>query len=193
MSFKIYPNEEFRELKVHESKILRYAFSNKGRFISFKNEFADGRELKGSYVDGYRCFCYRITGGPKRIYVTHFIAKVIAELFIPKTSEDQKHVLHLDYVRDNDDIKNLQWATYDEMIQHGKRSPHVIQAKKNLIEFNKKADGKKLTSTQVIRIKKLLSNPNRTTRIKMIAKQFGVSETHIKRIASGHNWAHIKI
>ncbi len=193
MSLRVFPNEEFREFEVHESRRLRYAVSNKGRLISFKNDISEGRELIGSYVDGYRMYSYRITGGPKIIYMNFFVCKIIAGLFMPKTSENQKYVLHLDYVRDHDDVKNLKWATYDEMIEHSRRSPHVIQAKKNLVEHNIKADGRKLTATKVILIKKLLNNPNRTTRLKMIAKQFGVSETHIKRIASGENWGHIKV
>ena len=79
------------------------------------------------------------------------------------------------------------------MLEHGRRSPHVIQAKKNLIEFNKNNDGRKLSVTKVIHIKKILANPNRKTRIKMIAKQFGVSEMQIARIRSGENWGHITI
>ena len=100
---------------------------------------------------------------------------------------------HLDYVRNNDVVKNLKWATREEMIAHSNKSPHVLAALNNLIEHNKKADGAKLTSTSVIRIKKMLQNPNRKTRIKMIAKQFGVSEMQIFRIKSGENWGHIKI
>jgi hypothetical protein len=47
--------------------------------------------------------------------------------------------------------------------------------------------------TKVMRIKKMLQNPNRKTRIKMIAKQFGVSEMQIFRIKSGENWGHIVV
>jgi len=42
-------------------------------------------------------------------------------------------------------------------------------------------------------IKKLLANPKQTTRLKMIAKQFGVSEMQIRRIKSGENWGYIKV
>jgi hypothetical protein len=42
-------------------------------------------------------------------------------------------------------------------------------------------------------IKTILSRPNQKTRLKMIAKQFGVSEMQIRRIASGENWGHVKI
>lgn len=193
MKVRLYPNEEFREIAMEYKLKLRYAISNKGRLVSFSDQIIDGRLLQGGLVDGYRSFHYKVRTPEKILYKHYYLYKLVATYFIPKTSEDQKYVLHLDYVRDNDDVRNLRWATYDEMIAHGKKSPHVIEAKKRLIEHNINADGRKLTATKVILIKKLLNNPNRTTRLKMIAKQFGVSETHIKRIASGENWGHIKI
>ena len=79
------------------------------------------------------------------------------------------------------------------MIEHSRNSPFVIQARKNLLEHNIKANGRKLTVTKVILIKKLLTKPNQRTRMKMIAKQFGVSEMQIYRIKSGENWGHIKV
>lgn len=192
-TIRIYPNEEFREIEVDHSLKLRYAISNKARLISFKDDMKTGRLLKGGMVDGYKTFGYKITQDDKRVSKRFFIFKLVAEYFIPKTSEDQTYVLHLDYKRDNDDVRNLKWATREEMIAHGKKSPHVIQAKKNLIEHNRKSDGTKLTITKVILIKKMLQNPSRKTRLKMIAKQFGVSETQIIRIQKGENWGYIKV
>ena len=52
---------------------------------------------------------------------------------------------------------------------------------------------KKLTSTDLIRIKKMIQDPNRKTRMKLIAKQFGISEMQLYRIKSGENWSHIKV
>ena len=117
----------------------------------------------------------------------------LLKFFVPKTSEDQTYVLHLDRVRDNDDYRNLKWATRAEMIEHSKASPFVKQAKLNLIEHNLKADGRKLTVTKVMLIKKMLARPDQKTRMKMIAKQFGVSEMQISRIKSGENWSQVKI
>ncbi|MEZ0130545.1 hypothetical protein AB9T88_12615 [Flavobacterium sp. LBUM151] len=122
-----------------------------------------------------------------------FLYKLVAQYFIPKESEDQTYVLHLDYNRSNDDVRNLRWATKAEMMAHSRKSPRVIQAKKNLIEHNLKADGRKLTTTKVMLIKKILARPEQKTRLKMIAKQFGVSEMQIRRIASGENWGHVKV
>ena len=65
-----------------------------------------------------------------------FIGKLVAINFIPKTSEEQVYVLHLDRKRDNDDYRNLKWATRAEMLEFGRQSPFVKQALKNLTEHN---------------------------------------------------------
>ena len=144
-------------------------------------------------ADGYKVYRYSKTINGKRVYTAFFIYKLVAEFFIPKTSEEQQHVIHLDYVRDNDSVSNLRWATYEEMMEHRKKSPHVIRSMQKLLEFNLNADGRKLTVTRVIHLKKLLKNPNQKTRIKMLAKQFGISEMQVNRIKRGENWGHIKV
>lgn len=190
---RFYFNEEYKEFKLHETQRLRYAITSFGRIISFKNDIFEGRFLNGGLTDGYKILRFRTRVDEKLKDKYVFFYKLVAEHFLPKTSEDQTYVLHLDYVRDNDNVKNLKWATREEMIEHSNKSPHVKAARQKLIEHNIKADGAKLTSTSVIRIKKMLQNPNRKTRIKMIAKQFGVSEMQIFRIKSGENWGHIKV
>jgi hypothetical protein len=190
---RVFPNEEFREIMIEDKLKLRYAISNKGRLMSFLLDIKFGRELKGGMSDGYKLFKYRIIKNGKATYKHLFFSKLIAELFVPKTSEDQTYVLHLDRKRDNDDYRNLKWATREEMLEFGKQSPFVVQAKKNLLEHNLKANGTKLTVTRVMHIKKLLAKPEQKTRLKMIAKQFGVSEMQIRRIKSGENWGHITV
>ena len=190
---RIYPNELFREIETEFPLKYRYAVSNRGRLISFTENFMDGNLLKGSKFDGFRAFRYAKTVNGKRINKTLFIYKLVAELFIPKTSENQLYVLHLDYVRDNDSVQNLKWATYEDKLEHHKKSPHVIKALKKLTEHNLKADGSKLTATRVMYLKKLLNDPNNKTRMKMLAKQFGISEMQISRIKRGENWGHIKV
>lgn len=190
---RFYSKEVFREIETDFPLKFRYAVSNRGRLISFTETFNDGNLLKGSVSDGYRTFRYGKSPNGKSAYKTLFIYKLVAEFFIPKTSDDQQCVLHLDYVRDNDLVQNLKWATAEEAKIHRSKSPHVINSKKNLIQYNKQADGKKLTTTKVMHLKKILNNPNRKTRIKMLAKQFGISEMQVHRIKSGENWSHIKV
>ena len=167
----------------------RYAITNYGRLISFQQTVEDGMEIKGSRADGYRTFQFRITDNGKKRFKTLFLYKLIAEYFVPKTAEDQKHVIHLDYVRDNDKVRNLKWVNYADQRAHIRRSPKVIAA----LSSQRRVDGWKLTSTQVIRLKKILLDPDRKTRIKILAKQFGVSEMQLHRIKTGENWGHIKV
>jgi hypothetical protein len=101
--------------------------------------------------------------------------------------------LHLDYQRQNDNFRNLKWTTYQEVLEHRQKSPYIIKARINQREHNIKSDGRKLTVTKVIHLKKLLLDPKRKTRLKMLAKQFGISEMQVSRIKNGENWGHIKI
>ena len=190
---RVYPNEEFKEITLEDKLRLRYAVSNKGRLISFEDNIKFGRELKGGTSDGYRILQYKIFNNGKIKNKHLFIGKLVAINFIPKTSEEQVYVLHLDRKRDNDDYRNLKWATRAEMLEFGRQSPFVKQALKNLTEHNLNANGRKLTVTKVMLIKKILAKPEQTTRLKMIAKQFGVSEMQIRRIKSGENWSQVKV
>ena len=106
-------------------------------------------------------------------------------MFIEKKDNDQTHVIHLDYDRQNNRIDNLKWATYEEMLEHGQKSPHVKEAKRKLVEFNKKRDGQKLTVNDVIRLKKKLLDPNRKTRHKILARitSYNVCYTKLLRKA----------
>ncbi len=187
--FRLYPNEEFKEVALKVPPKRRYAVSNYGRILSFSKEFSDGRIIKGADSDGYKTLCYKTSVKGKMKSHCYFVFKLVAEYFIPKTSEDQAHVIHLDFSRNNDRVSNLAWVTKEEQMAHTRKSPNVIRAK----SVKRVGNGLKLTSTQVIHIKKRLQDPNRKTRIKMLAKQFGVSEMQINRIRTGENWGHIKV
>jgi hypothetical protein len=188
-----YPKEEFKEIEMPESLTLRYAISNFGRLISFSKRFEDGRVLKGSLTDGYRVLRYHINEEGNRINHHHFFYKLVAQYFLEKTSEDQVHVLHLDRDRSNDVVSNLQWATKQEFLDHCRKSPYVIEAKKKLVESIIKSNGAKLTTTKVMFIKKWLQEPEQKTRLKIIAKQFGVTPEHLRMIKNGERWGHIKV
>jgi hypothetical protein len=191
--FRLFPSEEFREAHISNPDNLRYAVSNYGRIITFTETFSDGHLQKEQINKGYRQFSYKAIKDGKTVRKYKMVYNMVAELFIPKTSDEQKHVLHLDRNSSHDHVKNLVWATPKEKVEFHKTSPNVIAGRKKTTEHNIKADGRKLTSTQVIRLKKELLNPNRKTRIKILAKQFGISEMQLYRIKRGENWGHIKV
>jgi hypothetical protein len=79
------------------------------------------------------------------------------------------------------------------MLDHGNQSPHVREARKKLIQHNIKSDGRKLTVANVIKLKKILADPNRKIKLRALAKQFNISEMQLFRIKKGENWGHIEV
>ena len=194
---QVLETENFVELELEDELKFRYAISNFGRLVSFYDKIECGRIIKGSITEGYRIFRYRIRRGKKISYRHKFFHRLVAENFLAKTSEEQTYVLHLDHVLSNDQVSNLKWATKQEMLEHQQKNSKVLKARKvstiRLLELNKKRDEYKLTTTKVMHIKKLLSNPNRKTRMKILARRFGISEMQLYRIKAGKNWGHVKI
>ena len=188
---RLYPNEEFREVEIDYPLRRRYAVSNRGRLMSFKDTFQDGILLKGGVADGYKTLNYKMKKNGKIVDKCLLIYRLVAELFIPKPSADCTNVLHLDYSRNNDIVSNLKWTTWQGMQDHRKTNPKVMNLGEKVRASKIKADGAKLTSTKVIHLKKLLKDPERKTRLKMLAKQFGISEMQVSRIKNGQNWGHI--
>jgi len=160
----------------------RYEVSNFGRLRSFQNN-VKGEIIKGSVIQGYKSLNIRL---PKGKSFNRYVHKLIAENFVEKPSIDHKFVIHLDFDKQSNHYKNLKWATKDEMVAHNKLNPAVINK-----PIPKRTKNYKLTETKVIMIKKMLQHDN--TRLKMIAKQFGITHTQLNRIRSGENWGYVKI
>ena len=191
---RFFATEIFKEISFDGKLQLRYAISNFGRLVSYKDKPELGQFVKGTTTEGYRIFRYKIRDTENNIKNRHyFYYRLVAEYFIAKTSEEEIYVLHLDRNRANDYVGNLRWATKAQMLEHRKTSPLVIEAKQKLIQNRINSDGNKLTTTQVMWLKKKLLDPKRKTRLKILAKKFGVSEMTLHRIRTGENWGHIKV
>lgn len=188
---KFYPDEEWKEFQLEHKPKFRYAISNYGRLLSFTEKMEEGRLLKPGTIDGYKVFGYKIRKDGKLHERKLFIRRLVAENFIPKENPEQIYVLLLDRDRSNNKVENLKWATHEEMILHSKNSPYVIESKKQVVEKRKKMDGYKLSQVQVKMLKRILFDPNRKTRVRILAKQFGVSELTLYRIKRGENWGHV--
>lgn len=185
--------EEFRQIIIEHPLQKKYAVSNQGRIISYTDDFLNCREIKCAIAEGFKVFRYQTRENGKRKDKNFLVYKLVAQYFIPNDNPERTMVIHLDYSRDNDRVENLKWATKREQIDFQSKNPNVIANKARIIEFNKKADGRKLTSTQVIRIKKMLQRPDNKTRYVMIAKQFNITTQQLYRIRTGENWGHIKV
>jgi len=176
-------DEEWKVLEIEgENFNERYKISNYGRVISFASD-EKGKLMNPTVIAGYDLL--RITFMMKK--TSRYIHKLVAIQFLPPKREDQRFVIHLDFDKGNNKYNNLAWASKLEMEAHQKGNPAYKKINRKGIIRNSK-----LTETEVIRLKKFLKrNPN--TRLKVIAKQYGITHTQLNRIRSGENWGHIVV
>lgn len=159
-----------------------YLVSNYGR-LQRKKTFSENWNLsKTSLVGGYTSFWIRKKG--KVSTSSSYVHRLVAELFLER-GEDEKYVIHLDFDKENNKASNLKWVNKANMFLHHKKNPKKI-ARIGQVTYSK------LTEGRVRLIKKKIFDPNRKTRMRMIAKQFGISEMQLYRIKSGENWSHVK-
>lgn len=169
-----------------------YEVSNYGRLRSFQassvpqpNQAPNrpaSKLIKGSTIQGYRSLNIRSEGKT----LNRYVHKLVAEHFVNRGQADQTFVIHLDHDKQNNYHQNLRWVTKDEMIEHNRQNPYL----KNRT-LPRQTRNYKLTESKVKIIKKLLLNDK--NRLKMIAKQFGITHTQLNRIRSGENWKHVTI
>ena len=164
----------------------RYAVSSRGRIASFKKDvLKDGKLLRGSLTTGYRTLNLHRPRNKGTLYIHREMAK----LFFKRPSARHQYVIHRNHNKLDNNIKNLKWATLEDMINHQQDSPAKMAYKEKQAN---RTEGLKLTSGQVKKIKGILKNKNRNVTIKQLAKNYGVSEMTMYRIKSGENWARIK-
>jgi hypothetical protein len=176
--------EEWKDILFDEkiSEKEKYKISNYGRIINCKKE----KEFlkKDTFINGYATVSLRQKENNKT--TARYVHKLVAEHFLQKEKEEQLYVIHLDYDKKNNLLENLKWATKREKELHQFNHPNWD----SIVENRSKNIGK-LTEGKVKIIKRQLKN--KSNRITMIAKRFGVSDTQIHRIKSGENWSQVKI
>lgn len=178
-----YWNEKWVRIDFGDSEVVpHYEVSNYGRIKSFQTDPEKGSIIKGSVIQGYRSLNIRMQGNKS---ANRYIHKLVAEHFLEKRGQDHAFVIHLDYEKQNNYYENLKWVTKDELTLHNRHNPAVVN---RVMPRNTK--NYKLTETKVRMIKKLLQNDN--NRLKMIAKQFGITHTQLNRIRSGENWKDVE-
>ena len=114
-----------------------------------------------------------------KIFSVH---RLVAKAFIPNP-ENKPQVNHIDSIRDNNHVDNLEWCTHIENIRHSWANNKNRKTVKG--ENNNMA---KLTESQVIEIRKQLSNGIFCSQI---GKSYGVTKAAIQAIKSGKTWKHI--
>ena len=180
-----YRNEEWKDLVLDNvSARHKYKISNYGRIISYYYD-KEGKLLKLGNVLGYKSFVVRDINGKQKYLYAH---RLVAENFIGKPKPDETVVIHLDNNRHNNYYRNLKWATESEQYHH------QLKVNPNIKPLKPKGPRawSKLTESEVKLIKRKLFDPKRKTKMKILARQFGVSEMQLYRIKSGENWSSVK-
>ncbi len=176
-----YWNERWKVIQFDEkiSDKEHYKISTYGRVISCKEK--EESILREHFINGYRTIPLKQKVNGKS--TSRYVHKLVAEHFLDKNNGVA--VIHLDYDKTNNRVENLKWATKREKEIHQFSNPEY----KNRIR--RTPYNAKLTETRVKLIKRKLNDPNRRTRLKMIAKQFGISEMQLYRIKTGENWGYV--
>jgi len=174
---QLYANERVHRIPIKKSvKGFSYAITDYGRAIQYLTKPEEGVFLKAGAIEGYPSLAIRLKGFRK----TYLIHRLVAEYFLKRPSPHHKFVIHLNHKKDDNYVYNLKWATAKEQQDHAIKN----RMKKELGSY-------KLTEERVRLIKRKMLNGK--TRLKIIAKQFGVSDMQIHRIKTGENWGHVKI
>src|SRR5690348_10003817 len=104
----------------------RYAVSSMGRIASYKDDILeDGKLLSGSLTTGYRTLNLHRPDDKGTLYIHREMAK----LFLPKSTPKHKYVIHVNHNKLDNNIKNLRWASLEQMIDHQQDSPAKIAYK----------------------------------------------------------------
>lgn len=163
----------------------RYAVSNYGRIASYKDDIMNGKVLSGSLTTGYRTLNLHRPNNKGTLY----IHREMAGLFLKKPTSVHKFVIHRNHNKLDNKVKNLRWATLEQMIDHQQNSPAKIAYKEKQAT---RTEGLKLTASNVKKIKNILKNKKRDITIRQLAENYGVSEMTMYRIKSGENWSRIR-
>lgn len=174
--------EEWRDIKGYKSY---YQVSNFGRVKSLDRVVLDrgihrkfkGRVLKFGKSAGYLNVSLSYKGKSRSVKVH----RLVLETFRPNTF-NKSDCNHIDGNKQNNHIRNLEWSTRSENIQHAKNAG----LRENCM--GERHSFAKLNEKQVLEIVELI---NRGTKLTSIAKLFNISQQSISSIKLGITWSSV--
>lgn len=175
-----YWNEKWKDIVFDDaiSEKEKFKISSHGRVINCKGdkEFL----VTKSYINGFQNLPLKQKVNGKS--TSRYVHLLVAQHFLDYT--DDQFVVHRNYDKTDNRVENLKWVSRVEKNEHHANNPKY----KGVV----RRQYSKLTENHVRLIKRKINDPNRRTRMKMIAKQFGISEMQLYRIKSGENWSSVK-
>lgn len=165
-----------------------YEVSGKGKVRSWRlrngrssNKTESPRLLK-SFLDkdGYRKYGLSKDGKTKQ----YRACRLVAIAFIPNP-ENKPQVNHIDGVKDNDSVENLEWSTAKENVNHSidtglRTHDHMMGAENHM---------SKLSTDDILDIKNAYRLGCFTHQ--EISDAYNVSRQHISSIISGKKWSYL--
>ncbi|MEN8121576.1 MAG: NUMOD4 domain-containing protein [Bacteroidota bacterium] len=173
-------NEIWREVP---NSNKRYEVSNYGRVKSFAYNKKEGKILKSFEIKGFKLVQLHIDKRQHKFYVH----KLVAEVWIPKSTDKHTYVTHLDRNLKNNHVSNLEWHTKESLVEKHREFAKQLS---NGNQFKKPMRNSKLKESDIRLLKSMLQ---RGVVQSMIAKLFCISEMQVTRIKRGENWGHVKI
>ncbi|MBN2667988.1 MAG: HNH endonuclease [Bacteroidales bacterium] len=177
--------EEWRQIidvNIHPEP--NYQVSNYGRIRRWNADENEWKILKSSSSKkdgtGYHYYSFKTTREGVKSHAKS-VHRIVAEAFCVPEKPIQTFVIHLDHDFSNNRSNNLKFVSRRELTEHSKKSPRAKVTIGNA----------KLTSTEVIRLKKKLKRSSMP--LYKIAKEFGITHTQLNRIRKGENWGHIVV
>ena len=160
-----------------------FKISNFGRVWSFPaNDPGNPILLSGYKNAGYHAIPTKRKDGKNTLIYIH---KLVAQLFVSNPHNYTK-LIFKDRNRTNCHASNLCWVSKEEYADY-------MRERKSIYDY--KPDFKphtKLTPAKVALLKKIIHDPNRKTRYKIIAKRFDINITTLFSIKRGDSWKDVE-
>ena len=165
-----------------------YKVSNKGNVYRVERIGARGREcggrtLKPAYdKDGYLKVSLCKNGMRKNKY----IHRLVAEAFI-LNPESLPEINHIDEVKDNNNVENLEWCTREHNLNHGTRTGRATK------KTSKKVRAVNVENGEIIRFKSTMEAERKGYHSGSVSAACrGVYNTGGGNLYRGHRWYYIQ-
>ena len=169
-------NEIWKDISGYEGL---YQISNYGKIKSLSRFQSATERILKSEIN--KCGYVRIRLSYKNVSKKYQVHRIVALTFIPNP-ENKPCVNHINGIKSDNRAKNLEWCTNSENMKHAfKNGLQSLDGEKNNMS--------KLTESNVIEIKNLLSNG---IFHKDIALLYNVSRRCITDINKGLTWKNIR-
>ena len=131
----------------------------------------------GMSKTGYKILSTRI-GGRNGVAKCFKIHRLVADAFVPKTSEERVFVNHIDGDKLNNDYRNLEWCTIAENNSHARMLG--LSSSDHLLDLNR--SNRKLSDEDVIFIRKNYKPYCKENCARALSRKYSVSKNTIVMI-----------